>query len=61
MHFILPVLVFMLIIDWLHKLLENINFSNVVLLLLQQLARGVLEELMQASAFFLDNCPACIK
>ena len=51
----------MLIIDWLHKLLENINFSNVVLLLLQQLARGVLEELMQASAFFLDNCPACIK
>ena len=53
----------MLIIDWLHKLLENINFSNVVLLLLQQLARGVLEELMQALAIqhsFLTNIPLAL-
>jgi hypothetical protein len=45
------------IIDWLHKLPEGIKFSNVFLLLLQQLAAGVVEELKQASAFCLDNCP----
>jgi hypothetical protein len=44
----------MLIIDWLHKLPEGIKFSNVFLLLLQQLATGVVEELKQASAFCLD-------